>query len=83
MNKVLIKLYIPTLGLQYDIWIAQKATVDNVIKLIVKGLNELTYGEYNPRIQPNVYNKNTGLSYDLDDIVEEVNIINGTELMLM
>lgn len=83
MNKILVKLYIPTIGLQYDIWISPESYIENVIKLIIKGLNELTYGEYNPQKMPNLYNKKTGLAYSPYDVIADVNIVSGTELMLI
>ena len=83
MNKILVKLYIPTIGLQYDIFISSKSKVKTTIKLLVKGINELTYGEYNINKLPNLYNKKTGLIYDLNDTISNTDIVTGTELMLI
>ncbi len=83
MNKIIIKLYIPTIGFQYDIWISSKCSVETTINLLVKGINELTYGEYNVKRLPNLYNKKTGEAYNLNEIIGNTDIANGTELMLI
>lgn len=83
MNKVLVKLYVPTIGFQYDIWIPSKSYIYTIIDLIVKGVNELTYGEYNPKNMPNLYNKKTGIPYNNQDRIENANIVSGTELILI
>lgn len=31
MNKVLVKLYVPTIGFQYDIWIPSKSYIYTII----------------------------------------------------
>lgn len=83
MNKILIKLYIPTIGLQYDMWISTKSYVYTIIDLIVRGLKDLTNGEYAPDKLPNLYNKLTGIRYNQDLIIKDTNIVNGTELILI
>ena len=83
MNKLLIKLYIPAIGMQYDLWISKKSYIYEIINLIVRGLKDLTYGEYDPRRLPNLYDKKTGLEFDPNSFVENVNIVNGSELILI
>ena len=83
MNKILIKLYIPTIGFQYDVWISSKSKVKTTIKLLVKGIQELTYGEYYVNKLPNLYNKRTGLAYGLNETISNTDIVTGTELMLI
>ena len=55
MNKVLVKLYVPTIEEQYDIWIPGDRKIYSAIKLISRTINELTYGEYNPKKLPVLY----------------------------
>ena len=40
-NKVLVKLYVPTLEEQYDIWIPINKKIYNVIELLTKTINEI------------------------------------------
>ena len=83
MNKVMIKLYIPTIGMQFDVWISSRSYIKIIIKLFVDGIKELTYNEYHPSKFPDLYNKRTGVIYDINKTVKESNILNGTELMLI
>ena len=82
-NKVLIKLYVPKIEEQYDVWIPINRRIYNVILLLIKGVNEL-YGEsFNPKNIPSLYNKVTSELYDINAIVGETNIKNGTEVILI
>ena len=48
MNKVLVKLYVPTVEKEYDIWIPLNRRIYTVIKLIVKAIKEfLPERDYN------------------------------------
>lgn len=83
MNKILVKLYIPMLSKEYDIWVPINRRIHNVIKLIVKALNELTDGEYNPKIMPLLYDKHTALPYDINLTIRESSIESGSEIVLL
>lgn len=83
MNKVLVKLYVPTIGEEYDIWIPLNRRIYTVIKLIVKVLYEFTNGEYSPSKLPLLYDKNTAKPYDINLTIGESNIRNGSEIILI
>ena len=52
MNEVLVKLYVPTIDEQYDIWIPVNKKIHTIISLLVKSVNELTKGYYLPDKKP-------------------------------
>ena len=83
MDKVLVNLNVPTIGRKYNIWLEDDGVLYDLIKLIVKGINELNDGLYNPKNMPLLYNKDTGAIYDINLIVKESNIKNGTEIILI
>lgn len=83
MNKVLVKLYVPTLGTEYDIWVPLNRRIYNVIKLIVKALNEFTNGEYAPKKLPELYDRKTAILYDSNLTVGESTMRNGSEIILI
>ena len=83
MNKILVNLNVPTIERKYNLWIPNNKTIYEVIKLMVKGINELNDGEYTPKKMPMLYNKTTGTAYDLNLTVEGANIKNGTEIILI
>ena len=41
MNKVLVKLYVPIIEEQYDIWVPLNRKICNVIKLLIKAYFEM------------------------------------------
>lgn len=83
MNKVLIKLYVPKIEEQYDIWIPINRRIYSIIELLIKAVNELSSGNYTPSQKPLLYDKLTAKAYDINITVLESNIRNGTELVLI
>ena len=83
MNKVLIKLYVPTIEKEYDVWIPINKRIYNVIELLTKTINELCGGYYKPSVMPMLYDKITAKQYDINLNVKENNIKNGTEIIII
>lgn len=83
MEKVLVKVYVPMIEKIYDLWIPSHKKIYNVIILLVKAINELSNGNYQVESLPYLYDKITGIKYDVTISVKESNIRNGTELILM
>ena len=83
MNKVLVKVFIPMLEKEYDLWIPINKRIYNVMILIVKGINEFSDGYYIPDKMPVLYDKATAKPYDINLKVKESTIRNGTELILI
>ena len=83
MDKVLVKLYLPIIEAEYDVWIPVSKTIRDVIVLLSKGVNELKNGYYQPEEMPMLYNRETGKPYELDVSVQEANIKNGSELVMI
>lgn len=83
MNRILVNLNVPTIERKYNLWIPDNKTIYETIKLMVKGINELNDGQYEPKVMPLLYDKKTGKVYDLNLTVEGANIKNGTEIILI
>lgn len=83
MNKILVKLYVPMVGEQYDIWIPVNKKINTIITLLVKSVNELTKGYYLPKEMPYLYDKTTAKVFDINKRVIESEIRNGTELIMI
>lgn len=83
MNKVLVKLYVPILELQFDVWLPISRNVSKVIILLVKAINEFSGGIYNPKTMPSLYDKTTAKAYNINSSVKDNNIKNGTEIVLI
>lgn len=83
MNRVLVRLYVPLLEKQYDIWVPINKSINYVINAFLKGIKSINkinyiYDENYPRL----YNKSTADSYDMNMKVVDTDIRNGTELIL-
>lgn len=83
MNKVLVKLYVPTIEKEYDVWIPLNRRIYTTIKLIVKAINEFTNGEYSPSKLPVLYDRKTAKLFDINLTIGESTIRNGSEIILI
>ena len=83
MNKVLVRLYVPSMEKEYNIWIPLNKKIYTVTTLIAKGIREMTDGIYDPKKLPILYNRETGVNYKLDDVVKDTDIVNGSELIFI
>lgn len=83
LNKVLVKLYVPAIEENFNVWIPLNKRVYNVKKLLVKAIQEFTSGEYNTVGIPRMYDRQTGNEFNEEKIVEDTTIRNGTELILI
>ncbi len=83
MNKVLVKLYVPMIEEQYDIWIPLNRRIYSVIELLIRAVDELSGGYYAPSKMPLLYDKLTAKIFDVNMTVKESTIKNGTELVLI
>lgn len=83
MNKVLVKVFFPRIDKWYEIWIPLNQNVYRIITQLLKGVNELNDDVFQFKDLPMLYNRLTGEYYDLDIMVKDTNIKNGTELILI
>lgn len=83
MDKILVKVYIPMLGENYDVWIPCNKKIYEVIGLLVNAVNDLNNQKYNPVRIPILYDKQTGEEYDINASLKDTKIRNGTEMILI
>ena len=83
MNKVLVKVFFPRIDEWYEMWIPMNLNIASTISLLSKGINELNDNVIDSKELFILYNKKTGEYYNFNDIVQETNIKNGTELILI
>ena len=82
-NKVIVKIIVPKLEMTFDVFIPISKKVSTILYLLTKSVNELTNGDYIINEYINLYNKDTKEIYELDKIIKNTNIRNGTELILL
>ncbi len=83
MNKIFIKLYVPIIEESYDVWIPVNRKVYDVIYLLIKAVNEMSRGNYRPLELPFLYDKLTTEKYNLELMIKDTEIRNGSELILI
>lgn len=83
MNRILIKLYVPTIDGQYDIWIPSNRRTYNVILLLIKAIYELSGKYYQPTVMPMLWEKTSAKQYDINLTIKQNNIRNGAEMILL
>ena len=82
-NKVLIELLVPEIDESFDIYIPINRKIGNIIELLNKSISELTDGSYMGSDKNFLYNVYTKERYNVDSLVIETNIRNGTRLVLI
>lgn len=82
-NKILIKLIVPELDKTYDLFIPISKKVGNIIKLVNKGLEELNNDVYFGNKHQFLYNRYTGVRYNVNSLIYETDIRNDTILILI
>ena len=83
MNKVLVKLYVPLLEVEYDIWLPLNKRIADVIILLIKAVDEFSGGVYNIKQTPLLYDKLTGKAYNVNLTIKDSTIRNGSEVILI
>lgn len=83
MDKIYVRLYVPMLEKIYDVWIPSNKKIGNAIILLMKLINEMNDGIYNPSNAPMLYDKITASMYDVNLTIKDANIRSGSELVLI
>lgn len=82
MNRVLIRVYVPLLEKQFDVWIPINKSIYSIILDLIDGINSINKINYNLARFPNLYNKENSEIYDPAAKVIETDIRNGSEVIL-
>lgn len=82
MYKVLVILYVPAIEDKYEIYIPINKTISQVLFLINKLINNITNGVYPIKDNLTLYNRKTSKEYQLEEVIRNTDIKNGTELVL-
>jgi hypothetical protein len=80
--KVLITLYIPEIEEKFEFYIPVNKYVDEVLKILNKAVNEISYGVYPIKDDIKLVNRRTGEVYDKGFYIRNTSIRNGTQLIL-
>ena len=82
-NKVFIKLRVPEIDKEYDLYLPVNKKIGNIIILLNEAINELSLGEIEISQKNKLYNEKTQELYSPDTLLLNTNIRNGTTLVLI
>ena len=83
MEKNLVEVYVPSLLKSFDIFIPSASQLGKVLELIKKAVNEITDGMFVPMENTVLCNFENGKILDINKSVSELEICNGSRLMLI
>ena len=83
MKKILINVYVPIVGIGYDVFIPYDSPMSEVILLLEKAVAELSDGQFLPSESTILCMRDTGEILDINYKVFELGIKNGSKLMII
>jgi hypothetical protein len=83
MSKVLIELFLPAVDGKYDVFVPWGSRIHEVQRLLCRAIPEISGGLFLPTEETVLCDRLTGDPLPVDRTVEELNIKNGTKLMLI
>ncbi len=82
-NKVLVELIVPELDQTFSLYLPISKRIGNIILLLNKSLNEMSNGQLEISNTNKLYNRTTGKRYNINDLLYDTDIRNGTQLILL
>ncbi len=82
-NKVCVDLIVPSIEERYNVFIPVNKKTIEIIFLLNKAINDMTYGSFVMSEQLSLINADTGAVYDVNNTFLENNILNGAKLILL
>ena len=82
-NKVLITVNVPSLEKKYDVYVPVNRKVYSVINMLKTSLFELSLGSFNVSKNYVLYNEESGIIYDMNLLVRDTDIRNGSTVILL
>lgn len=82
-NKVLVELVVPTIESTFDVYLPINKRIGNIIVLLNKTVSEFSEGCYEGNEKTALYNRDTSEKYDVNTLLYNTDIRNGTTLILL
>lgn len=81
--KVLVSINVPSLETKFDVYIPVNRKVYNVINMFKTSLYELSLGSFDMQNDYILYNALTGAVYDMNILIRDTDIRNGSSIILL
>lgn len=82
-NKVLVTINVPCLENKYDVYVPVNRKVYSVIKMLAKTLYMVSQGSFDLQKEYVLYDEVTGNMYDMNLLVRDTDIRNGSRIILL
>lgn len=82
-NKVLVSVNIPSLEQKYDVYIPVNRKIYSIINMLKNCLFELSLGSFDIKKDYILYDGKTGTMYDMNALVRDTDIRNGSMIILL
>ncbi len=82
-NKVLVELIVPSIEASYDIFLPINKRIGNIISLLNKTIADISDGCYEGNVNTSLYNRDTSQKYEINTLLYNTDIRNGTTLILL
>lgn len=83
MEKVLVEVFVPVLNRSFDIFIPLCSPMHEVLALMKKAVQEMSDGRFVADVNTTVCHREDGTILDINLSVYELEIRNGSKLMLI
>lgn len=84
MNKYLITVFIPTIEMEFELYIPINKKVGTIKTYILKQISDLTNNEYDKSINDvRMLDRLTGIEYDNNTFVKDSGIKNGSKIIII
>lgn len=83
MDKVLVEIYVPGMEQEFDMWLPIHKKIGNIVNLLLKSLNEMSENNVITSDAPLLYNMESAFPYNLNLMLKDTDIKNGTKLILV
>ena len=83
MDKVLVEISVPAASRSFDVFIPQTSKMSEVLSLVAKSLSDLSGGKFKPDNATVLCDAQSGKIFNINLSVYELEIKNGSKLMLI
>lgn len=83
MDKVLIEVYVPVLDRSFDMFVPLRSRMHEVLSLVKRAVEELSDGAFRGDENTVLCRREDGATININLSVYELNIRNGSKLMLI
>lgn len=82
-EKALVEIFVPASGETFDVFIPLESRMSDVVKMVAGALSDLSNGKYKATDDAVLCDAATGIIYNVNIVVAELGIKNGSRLMLI